>query len=210
MKLRNKNNTFSLLHHQKLLNWLKIIPKMLTKGKEDSLQVKLWHCEFDSTRKIKTTTKWRKFSVLQRDLWMCICERIAAAMFTSKIASKFVRWDALTMNIRMNVFIVMMQMLVWNLFLVDGRRLLVFVFRLLIFMLVNYFLMDLNGMCMNLFNNWLHFLLDNRLLVMDVQGFNECVRVLLLLYLHRNMNDDFSFASTVLLFSLLLTNFFYL
>lgn len=48
MKSRNKNNTFSLLHHQKLLNWLKIIPKMLTKGKEDSLQVKLWHCEFDS------------------------------------------------------------------------------------------------------------------------------------------------------------------
>ena len=56
---------------------------------------------------------------------------------------------------------------------------------------------------MNFFNNWLYFLLDNRLLVMDVQGFNECVRVFLLLHFHGNMNDDFSFASTVLLFSLL-------
>jgi hypothetical protein len=61
---------------------------------------------------------------------------------------------------------------------------------------VNDFLVNFDGMLVNFLNYWLMFLFDDGLLVVDVNGFDYRVVVLLLFHLHWDMNDDFSLSRT--------------
>jgi len=149
-------------------------------------------------------------------LWMRILEGVTASMWITSKINWWVRRD-----IRMNVFIVMMKMFVWNFLLVDWLWFLDLNFRLVmdfLNMLMVIFFMDLNGLMMiflmnfnglmmiflmdldwlmDFFYDRLHFLFDDCLLMMHMKWLNKCMGVLFLLQFHWYMNYDFPMTATV-------------